>query len=252
MLNMKTWQKLTVVGVALILVSTIYAAQYMSVSTDASLEIDTETADLQIAASDPSLSEEGQQYLLEYDGTGFELDLGTWGEQNQFTSSQAFLLVNAGESEIEFTGVEIGGDRDAETSIGGSIDIYLSWEEDRDGTTNSVHIWSSDSGETEDAYYLNYYPDDIYDTEAGEMTIWHSGEPTEEANLGTAEYLDYSEGHSHWVYDDTTTTGEMDESDPFDAGDTEEPNTNAVWVHIDVNPDAEFTDVTETIVFDVQ
>ncbi len=249
---MKLWKKLMVFGVALLLISAIMAAQYISVSTDATLTVDTQTADLQIAASDPSLSEEGQQYLLEYDGTGFELDLGTWGEQNQFTSSQAFLLVNAGESEIEFTGVEIGGARDASTDIGGSIDIYLSWEEDRDGTTNSVHIWDSDSGETETAYYLNYIEGGIYDTGEGEMTIWHTGDASEAGNLGTAEYLDYGDGSDHWVYDDTTTTGEMGESDPFDAGDTAGPNTNAVWVHIDVNPDAEFTDVTETIVFDVQ
>ena len=248
---MKMWKKLMVPVLVIVLTSALMGAQYIAVETDATLTVDTETADLQIAASDPSLSEDGQQYLLEYDGEGFELDLGTWGEQNAFISSQAFLLVNAGESEIEITGVEIGGTTDVESgSVGANVDIYLSWQEDQDSETGAVQVWDNEGGDQESSYHLNYYPEDIYGE--GEMTIWHSGDHDNEADTGTAEYLSYDDGENieHWVYNDDDATDYF--GDDFADGSGETPNANAVWVHIEVVPDEDIEDVQETIRFNVE
>jgi len=247
---MKMWKKLMVPVLVIVLTSALMGAQYIAVETDATLQIDTEEADLQIVASDPSLSDDGQEYLLEYDGEGFELDLGTWGEQNTFTSSQAFLLVNAGNAEIQITDLEID-----DTDVGNNVDIYLSWEEDEDGSTNGQIAWENTAGDQlgdTSGYHLNYL-DDTYLGD-GDMEIWHTDEDSE--STGIAELKDYEVNgdgtHEHWVYDDTTIEGDLGHMDAFDSGFEETPNANAVWVHIEVVTETDLDDpATGTLTFNV-
>jgi len=263
---MKLWKNLMVVAVALLLISAIMAAQYIAVETDAVLSVDTQHAGLQIAASDPSLSAEDHQWLLEYsEENSFQLDLGTWGEQNKFVSSQAFLIANAGEAPFKISGVTVTTTDSPDTQLlGNNINIWLLYEETGDPATDGtgVQVWDAEThtdgtANTGDLYFLNDVVTgdsgiaEPYD--GGNLQIWHTGTETgEDVESGAAAWLDSGTGDELWVYseDDATTWNAA----LFDDGTISTPNSNAVWVYIEVVPTEEMAggSVTGTLSFDIE
>lgn len=244
---MKRWQQIMVVVVAIILVSTIYATQYMAVSTDASLSVDTQTSGLQIAASDPSVDANDHEHLLEYDNDGFNANLATWGEQNTFKSSQAFLIANAGDNPIMITGASVTGD----AGLVENMNIYL--QDGAEGRTlgdgQSVQVWDGTDDPSSDDVYLNSVVsgdsgiDDPYLND--NLQVWHEGTATDDDTaIGEAVWASSTntdgEGDELWNYNSTVRN---DEGTPetFDFSTTESVNSNAVWVYIEVDP----TGVTE-------
>jgi len=253
MFNMKTWQKLTVVGVALILVSTIYAAQYIGIQTEAELTVDTTSASAQIAAHDPSVADNDADYLLEYDGTNFNLNLGTWGDQNTFKSSNASLLVNAGGNDLVVTGVNVGGiPTDA-------LDIYLhdgmlGRDPGTPGDAESVHIFDSTDASSEQMldsadYVTLVAPEEgPYNGDTTEMAVQ---EDSGTIGAATPQPLG-ADGTSndHWVYEDDFTGTDFNTGDPNGILDGFDSDSNAAWVYIDITNAQDFSG--ETIEFYIE
>jgi len=220
-----------VFGVALLLISAIMAAQYISVTTDATLTVETQDAAAQIAAHDPSVDgNSAHNYLLEYDGTGFTVNLGTWGEQNTFKSSMAFLLVNAGDSDVQVTGAQV-------TGLNQEINVWLQdGQMTRDNTTGtSQQIWAKSNADTAQ----------ILDPE-NEVLLVSTDTPytggylriQEDTNvIGTANWTDSGDGNNLWRYTEIDWTHEPHDGNPDGILNGFGTTSNAAWVYIEVDPD---------------
>ncbi len=247
---MKIWKKLMVFATALLLISAILAAQFVSVQTSGTLGIDIQYAGLQIAASDPAIAGNStHNYTLERDGSAFTLNLGTWGSQNTFRSSHAFLIVNAGASTIKITNCTVTGD------IAQDIRVYL--HDGYQGMTPSANETS-----------VLYWDRDYVNVGSGDVVYLISVAtpyPTDYLNVtedtgraGSAEWkTSTTGGDSLWVYNSTTwgnaalegtPTGNLDGFSKGSAG-----TTNAVWVYIEVDPQSsDGSWVTGTLQFFVE
>jgi len=250
---MKLWKNLMVVAVALLLVSAILAAQYVSVQVDSTVVgIDTHEAGLQIGASDPSvnstgLGDEDHNYILEYhsDVEGsemFQINLGTWGAQNEFTTTAAFFIANANPEDVYITGATIEG---AEDLGDYGLSMYLhnnSHEQDLTGeyvditelaTDNYVHLVG-----VEDAYT------DADTVGSGELQIQiddDEGPVTTNADL-VESYDDDTDGI--WHLDETT------DIDGFVVDGTSD--ASACWVRVEVSPETGLEQGDLTITFQTQ
>jgi len=227
---MKMWKKLMVPVLVIVLTSALMGAQYMSIETEATLEIDTEEAALQIAAGDSAVDPDSESdYLLEYED-GFNVNLGTWGEQNEFKSTAAFMLVNAGGSDIAITGLEI------EENIGNHIDMWFHGSEHtRDTPDEDYRAWNSnnDGWESEDVELSAI--DEPYGGDDDALQVQTAEDTYEEASSESLGDED------HWVFDNDL------EIETFDA------SSNGAWVYIEVDPDVyEDEDITGTLTFEVE
>ena len=225
---MKMWKKLMVFAVSILLISAILAAQYVSVSTNAYLQIDTQHAELQLFAGDPSIAGTSigginHDYLLEYDGTaGFMVNLGTWGAQNQFISTAAFGVANAGGATIRITNIRIvdaDGDNHTEFLAATTIIIHGDYHalEDNGETFVDVSAWEGGdyiellANDTAGAYY-----DSVLNI-------------TNEEDDITASWVESgSDGDDLWYLDPEADI-------PF-PGKNEPGTSNAFWVRIEVDP----------------
>ncbi|MFO8109539.1 MAG: hypothetical protein R6U17_03315 [Thermoplasmata archaeon] len=219
---MKMWKKLMAFATALLLISAIMAAQYVSVSTDATLSVDTQYAGLQIAAHDPATAPgTAHNYTLERTASGFQVNLGTWGEQNTFISTRAFMIVNAGANNIQIVNVSVSSTGD---DIGPYLNIYLV---DGDQNTSSdggdrLSVWNgADVDFSGSPYYLGYVADP-YQGEYLNITL-----DTDE--YGNATWEESSDGGERLWYTNPGNDGIVA------WGGADVPNSNAVWVYIEVD-----------------
>jgi len=230
----------------------------VSVQTDAQLGIDTQEAELQIAAHDPNVATD-HEYLLERDTEGFAMEFGDWGEQNEFHSTKTMLIANAGTQPFVITGMRI--EDDSENNIGDLITVRLhdgaedEEERDTDQWTNSVTYWENGDAEPTDNVVLNTLTaeDEIDDDPyAGDgMTLWHEETGTDSVT-GEANWVNSggTDAESLWQYDsDTWTQSNFD----FSADDSTLPNANACWVSIELNIEQgeDGSDYDGTIYFDI-
>lgn len=249
---MKIWKKLMVIGVAIVLVSAIFATQYMSIQSNATLTIDTQSADLQIAAKDPAIGNQSAHALLTDTGSGYEMDLGTWGTQNNITSTEAMLLVNAGASEIKITGCTLDSD------IADDINVYLhdgAMTPDTFESGTYKKAWSAASQSStltsDNAVHLAANDTEAYDGN-GNLTIMED----KGNSYGNAEWgSSGSQGGQQWYYNYTDPQGGTSINGDFVWASTDmaDPSTNAVWVYICLNgATLDETAGTGTLSFDVE
>ena len=235
---MKMWKKLMVFAVSILLISAILAAQYVSVQTGAVLSINTQHADLQLFAGDPSVAGESlgglnHNYTLEYvAGDGFRLNLGTWGEQNEFISTAAFGVANAGGANIRIVGVRIEGDHAG--ALADSISMYAH------GNEHGVELAGTHVDLLDGAWgYIQLNataPGGAYD--GGNLLI---------DGAANAEWVTSDEDgdHSLWYLDPAETL-------TFVGADEDEECGNAFWVRIEVDPSTAADIEDATIYFDVE
>ncbi len=237
---MKIWKKLMVVGVAVVLVSTAVATQYINVNSDATLEVETKTSNLQLCAHDPSVTGTHNYTLANTSSNGYSIDLGTWGEHNEFTSTGAFLIVNAGSQPLNITDVRITGDT---SSFFTAANVYLHGGEHAralsdggDGSNDGVEYVQVSEGTDETDIYLEDYGGDAYSSgSVDQLSIKNeTGTPTdfdaswEKSDPSTSRYI--------WYLSENPNLGFAAGDTSFDGG-AGNP-TNAVWVRIDVDPSA--------------
>ena len=223
---MKMWKKLMVFAVSILLISAILAAQYVSVTTSVILSVDTQEAGLQIGAGDPSVDGSNeQQYLLEYDGTDFTVNLGTWGQQNEFTSTAAFFIANAMPGAIRIVGVEVSGGQSAQ--VPGNVNITLH------GSEHGATLDPADNGTTWIA--AEFVSTTEFIELIGEEDAYEDEDQMKVtgADPAYATLVEYETGNAataHWVL----PPGETFTFEPGAAG-----TNSAVWVRISVEPNAD-------------
>jgi len=224
---MKMWKKLMVFAVALLLISAIMAAQFVSVSVDeVRLDVDTQHADLQLIAGDECVVEDGENMLKYVEEEGFQLELGTWGEQNEFMASAAFGIVNAGAVAYEITNVYVEDEH--EGGFDDAVDMYFHWDthERLDGQElDEISLTHGDNG-VDPAVTLG--AGEGYD---GDTSLNITGDNQDPATWDAEENV--------WV---------ADSGQEFDEGE------NAVWIYVHVDPDVEETwdDGDLSLRFDVE
>ncbi len=243
---MKVWKKILVCAVAIMMITVIQTSIYVSVSTNAIVSIDTQHSYLQLFAGDVSVSGESigghdHEYLLEYTmEDGFRLNLGTWGGHNEFVSSAAFGVANAGGSDLLINGVRVEGDH---------ADEFI----------DSVKVW-----------FHGAEHDSVLNTENSIPVIDSSIVYSDHLRLTSVDQgayqdgfllIDGAESNANWMPsyeggDDYLWHLPNDEEISFDRSNAGVNNdASAVWLRFETDPTAvpDGTEITDfTIHFDVE
>ena len=241
---MKMWKKLMVPVLVIVLTSALMGAQYVSVQTDATVSVETDFAAAQIMGADGAVDGDSDfDTMLERDEDGFQVNFGTWGEQNTFESTATFGIVNAGGDAIRITGANVDGDGNGD--ISDHITIWLHGaEHERDLTEDNAEEYWPESPE-EDVVLTSI--EDPYN--ANEMTIQYDVDgDTPQTETATLEGYDINDDtYNVWEYD-------TDQTMDFDFSTETEGNANAVWVRVEVDLQQmeDDTDYDGTITFDIE
>lgn len=200
--------------IPLLILSSLWATIYVSVHTDATLEIPEEPYSVQLVAADYN---QDHQRLLQKDGGIHRLDLGSWVAGTNKTFPGAFAIVNPMSRSLTIESLSLRGDPDG-------IQMYLHRNMTRPSNEDLVNIEKTESAENTTLYY-DHAPVDVedpWDLQEG-RGYDESGDLIYENSTETATA---SKENEVWAYD-------------FHSPLVADDDANFVWVEINVAPSDE-------------
>ncbi len=200
--------------IPLLVLSSVWATVYVSVTTDSSLEVPEDPYSLQLMAAD--YNPDGER-VLQKDGGMHRLDLGSWIAGTSKTYPAAFAIVNPSDRSFKIESLSLRG-------APKGIQVYLHRNMTRPSNGGLVNIDKTEpSGNKTLCYDDGTVNDGVsWEVQAG-SGYNESGDLIYENGVGSANA---TKENGIWSYD-------------FDSPLTADEDANFVWVEVSVAPSTE-------------